>query len=419
MASDNESTRWLRQGETLQRSTLIELFFDLAFVFALTQLSITLINDLTWGGAYRILLLTMAVWWTWSVTAWATDLYAQRAGLRALVIALMFGVLLLASNLTDAFGDEGLAFAVSYVVLQMSRTSVLLIATWKHPLRKRPARVLTWFGISSLFWLPGALAHGTGRLVLWSIAIGTEYVSANLGWPIPWLGRSSLSEWDLVEEHLAERYRQILIIGLGDMILTMGVIYAEGPQRVVRTLALATSFLTTVVFWQIYSYRAGERITTAFAPGSARARPARKLDWDHLVMVFGIVVAAVGSKLVIAHPTGHTPWTWLVVILGGPALFLIGRIHFGWVVFAHLSLPRVIGLAVLAAAVPVLKHFSPVVVGASTVLVLAGVIAPDLPDLWRPAHFMPPNVRRKKAAMNDKASQQQEPPPGQMPQPDA
>ena len=152
-----------------------------------------------------------------------------------------------------------------------------------------------------------------------------------------------------------------------------------------------------MLLWQIYSYRAGERITTAFAPGSARARPARKLDWDHLVMVGGIVVAAVGSKLVIAHPTGHTPWSWVLVIVGGPALFLIGRIHFGWVVFAHLSLPRVIGLGVLAVLAPVMSLFPPILVGAAVAAVLVGMISPDLPDLWRPAHFMPPNTRRKKA----------------------
>jgi low temperature requirement protein LtrA len=415
MANGEESETWLRQGETLQRSTLIELFFDLAFVFAFTQLSITLVNDLSWGGAYRILLLTMAVWWTWSVTAWATDLYAQRAGLRALVIALMFGVLLLASAVPSAFGKQGLAFALSYVVLQMSRTSVLVIATWKHPLRKRPARVLSWFGISSIFWITGAFAHRGIRELLWSVAIAAEYGSANLGWPTPWLGRSALSEWDLVEEHLAERYRQILIIGLGDMILTIGLIYAADDPDALRTLAMAVSFITTVLFWQIYAYRAGERITIAFAPSSVRkARPARKLDWDHLIMIGGIVVAAVGTKLIIGHPAGHTPWTWIVVIMGGPALFLLGRAHFGWVVFGHHSWPRIIGLVVLGALVPVMKMLPPILVGAATALVLAGVISPDLPDLWRPAHFRPPNVRRKEArAAEEKA------PPGRMAQPDA
>jgi low temperature requirement protein LtrA len=101
----NEAARWLRQGEDLQRSTLIELFFDLVFVFALTQLSATLAAHLDWANAFKTLLLTMAVWWVWSVTTWATDLYAQRAGLRALVIVLMFGVLLLSSAVPEAFAE--------------------------------------------------------------------------------------------------------------------------------------------------------------------------------------------------------------------------------------------------------------------------------------------------------------------------
>jgi low temperature requirement protein LtrA len=391
----DETAAWLRQGENLSRSTLIELFFDLAFVFALTELSVTLAARLTWGGAWQVLVLTMAVWWTWSVTTWATDLYAQRAGLRALVIALMFGVVLLAGTVPDAFAERGLAFAVAYVVLQIGRTSTLLLATRRHPLRRRPARVLFWFLISAVIWISGAYVHGGARTAMWTLAIAVDYGSANLGWPTPFLGRSELSEWDLVEEHLGERYRQILIIGLGDMVLTMGEVYAAGRNGPMRTLGLATTFLTTVLLWQIYAYRAGEWITTAFTPSSRRARPARKLDWDHLVMVAGIVVTAVGGKLIIGHPSGHTPWSWLAVIIGGPALFLLGRAHFGYVVFGHLSLPRIVGLVGLGVLVPVLRLTTPLVAGAVVAVVLLLVISPDLPDLWRPANFQPPNIRMK------------------------
>lgn len=391
----DETAAWLRQGENLSRSTLIELFFDLAFVFALTELSFTLAARLTWVGAWQVLVLTMAVWWTWSVTTWATDLYAQRAGLRALVIALMFGVVLLSGTVPDAFAEGGLAFAVAYVVLQIGRTTTLLLATRRHPLRRRPARVLFWFLISAVIWISGAYVHGMGRIMLWTLAIIVDYGSANLGWPTPFLGRSELHEWDLVEEHLGERYRQILIIGLGDMVLTMGEVYAAGRNGPMRTLGLATTFLTTVLLWQIYAYRAGEWITTAFTPGSRRARPARKLDWDHLVMVAGIVATAVGGKLIIAHPSGNTPWSWLAVIIGGPALFLLGRAHFGYVVFGHLSLPRIFGLAGLGVLVPVLRLTTPLIAGTVVAVVLLLVISPDLPDLWRPANFQPPNIRMK------------------------
>lgn len=414
----DDSAAWLRQGENLQRSTLIELFFDLAFVFALTELSATLAARLTWFGAWQVLLLTMAVWWTWSVTTWATDLYAQRAGLRALVIVLMFGVVLLAGTVPDAFSERGLAFAMAYVALQVGRTTTLLLATWRHPLRRRPARVLFWFVISAVIWIAGAYPHDAARAGVWTLALVVDYGSANLGWPTPFLGRSALSEWDVVEEHLAERYRQILIIGLGDMVLTMGEVYATGTPRPLRTLGLATTFLTTVLLWQIYAYRAGEWITTAFTPGSRRARPARKLDWDHLVMVAGIVVTAVGGKQMIAHPSGHTPWSWIAVIVGGPALFLFGRAHFGYVVFAHLSLPRIFGLVGLLALVPLLRLVTPLAAAAAVALVLILVISPDLPDLWRPANFQPPNIRMKEELMR-RRSAVPGPDPGRSDQPPA
>jgi low temperature requirement protein LtrA len=272
-----------------------------------------------------------------------------------------------------------------------------VVVTRKHPLRRRPARILFWFAISAVVWIGGAYVHDAVRAGVWTLAIAVDYGSASLGWPTPVFGRAALSEWDVVEEHLAERYRQILIIGLGDMVLTMGEVFAAGEPRPTRTLALATTFLTTVVLWQIYAYRAGERITTAFLPSASRARPARKLDWDHLVMVGGIVVTAVGGKLIIGHPSGHTPWSWIAVIVGGPALFLLGRAHFGYVVFGEVSLPRIFGLIGLGALLPVLRLTSPLVAGAVVALVLVLVISPDLPDLWRPADFQPPHIRMQQA----------------------
>ena len=172
----NETTRWLRQGENLQRSTLIELFFDLAFVFALTQLSVTLAAHLTWGSAYRITAGHHGDLVDLVGDAWATDLYAQRAGLRALVVALMFGVILLASACPGGLrqarsGLRGVLCGAPDVA-----DLVLLIATWDHPLRKRPARVLIWFAVSGVFWLMGAFVRddGTVRCGQWPSASSTS-----------------------------------------------------------------------------------------------------------------------------------------------------------------------------------------------------------------------------------------------------
>jgi low temperature requirement protein LtrA len=372
----------LQRSRDLRRSTLVELFFDLVFVFALTQLSQALIRQLTWGEFLRVLLLTMAVWWAWSVTAWVTDLYeSQQPGIQWLVIAVMFGVLLMASALPEAFDQRGLVFAGAYVTLQTGRTVVLLLALPERGLRRGAARVLFWFGIASVAWLTGAFVTGTSRVLLWAVAVAVDYGAAALRWPTPGLGRSSVSEWGLAAEHLSERYRQILIIALGDTILTIGSTYsAERPQPG-RTAALATAFVTTVLLWRIYSYRAGARISTSFTSGAQRARPARELDWNHLAMVVGIVVTAVGNELVILHPFGHVRWAWIAVILGGPVLFLTGRAHFGYVVFGYLSRPRLVGLLVLAAMTPAMILLPPVIVALAVDLVLIGVISADLPGL--------------------------------------
>jgi low temperature requirement protein LtrA len=374
----------LQRGRELRRSTLVELFFDLVFVFALTQLSQALIRHLTWGEFLRVLLLTMAVWWAWSVTAWVTDLYeSQRPGIQWLVIGVMFGVLLMASALPEAFDQRGLIFAGAYVTLQIGRTVVLLLALPDLPLRRRPARVLFWFGIAAVAWISGAFAQGTSRVLLWALAVAVDYGAATLRWPTPGLGRSSASEWGLAAEHLSERYRQILIIALGDTILTMGSTYSAERPQIGRTAAVVTAFVTTVLLWRIYSYRAGARISTSFTSGSERARPARELDWNHLAMVVGIVVTAVGNETVILRPFGHNRWAWIAVTLGGPALFLTGRAHFGYVVFGYLSRPRLIGLLVLAVMTPAMILLPPIMVAFAVNLVLIGVVSPDLPGLRR------------------------------------
>jgi low temperature requirement protein LtrA len=378
MATERPEAR-PREGADLKRSTLAELFFDLVFVFALTQLSQALMRHLTWGESFRVLLLALAVWWAWSVTAWVTDLYdSQRPEIKLLIIGTMFGVLVMASAVPDAFDQRGMVFAAAYVTLQTGRALVLLLALGRHPLRRRPARVLFWFGVSAVPWITGAFVHGTSRVLLWALAVAVDYAAAMLGWPTPVLGRSPTSEWTLAAEHLSERYRQILMIALGDTILTMGSAYSAGRPQVGRTAALATAFITTVLLWQIYAYRAGARISTSFTSGANRARPARELDWNHLAMVAGIVVTAVGNELVILHPFGHTRWSWIAVILGGPALFLTGRAHFGFVVFGYASRPRLIGLLVLAAMTPAMILLPPIVVALATDLVLIGVVAPDL-----------------------------------------
>jgi low temperature requirement protein LtrA len=350
------------------------LFFDLVFVVALAQLSHGLIQDLTWRGAFKTLVLLLAVFWIWSFTAWTTDLYdTQRPAIQLLVTATMLGTMLMVVALPGAFGERGLVFAGAYVAIHVGgQLFILVLALWGHELQRRSIRVLFWFGVSAVPWLAGALVPGTARVILWTLAVATDYTGGILRNPTPGMGRSPTSEYPILAEHLAERYRQLFIIALGELILVTTVTLSGSGFTAGRTTAFVVAFGGTALFWRIYIYRAGELLPGAIGAARDPDRLARSALVTHLIMLAGIVATAVGDELVIARPLGHTQPAWVAVILGGPALFLAGRVGFGYAVFARVSWDRPISVLVLAALTPPLLFVPPILVATAAIAVLAG-----------------------------------------------
>jgi low temperature requirement protein LtrA len=362
----------LRKPGEPQRATFLELFFDLVFVLAFAQLSHGLIQHLNWTGAFRTLLLLLAVWWVWFTTAWVTDRFdPQRPAIQLLVISIMGGSLVMAAALPGAFGDTGLVFAVVYVAIQIGRSLFLRLILRGHELQRRAVRVLFWFGVSAVPWIAGALAQGTTRGVLWTLAVAVEYGAFVLHYPTPRLGRSRESELPVVAEHLSERYRQFFIIALGELILLTGLAVTGTGFTTDRTAAVVVSFATTVLLWRIYIYRAGQLLPAAIAAVPDPDRLARSASYAHLAMVAGIVVTAVGDQLVIVQPLGQTRPAWIAVILGGPALFMAGRALFEYEVFRRVPRDRPVALFVLAAMSPAMLLVPPLLVAAAAALVLA------------------------------------------------
>ncbi|SCE65837.1 Low temperature requirement protein LtrA [Micromonospora coriariae] len=361
-----------------QMATFLELFFDLAFVFALTQLSHALIQDLTWSGAFRTLLLLLTVWRIWFNTAWITDRFdPQQPAMQLLVIATLVGSLVIAIALPDAFGRQGLVFAGVFVALFIGTNIFLVIALRGHASRRTSARILFWYGVAAVPWIAGALSHGTARVALWTLALAVGYAAYALRYPTPGIGRTPPSDLPTVAEHLSERYRQFYIIALGELILVTGLALRGTAFTPDRTAAFLVTIATTVLLWRIYIYRAGELAAAAIKTAPDPARLAGSTSYAHLVMVAGIVVTAVGDELVITHPFGHTPPAWIAVIFGGPALFLAGRAGFEYAVFARVSRDRPIGLVVLAALTPAMLLLPPLLVALAATAVLAGVAISD------------------------------------------
>ncbi|TYC19412.1 low temperature requirement protein A [Micromonospora sp. MP36] len=385
----NRVANLLRKRGSPQRPTFLELFFDLVYVFALTRIVNELVLDYTTGHIAETLtttlsengetlLLFLAIWWIWTQTAWMTSRFDPlHPAIQIVVLATMLGSLFLAVAISGALAETGLLFASTYVAIQVGRTLFFALTMRSHELRRINMLALVWFGASAVPWLTGAFAPELTRNLLWLLALAIDYLGGTLGWPVPRLGRSQVSPWAVAGEHLAERYWQFVIVALGETILTTGSTLLHGPIVAERILALVLSFVTTVLLWRIYFYRAGQILGEAIAASANPGRLGRSAELSHLLMVAGIVATSAGSELTLTDPSGHAKPAWVGAILGGPALYLAGRAVFEHVAFARVSRPRPIGILVLAALAPVMVGLPPLGVAAAAAAVLLGVAVLD------------------------------------------
>ncbi|MEU8210389.1 low temperature requirement protein A [Micromonospora sp. NPDC049044] len=371
------------------RATFLELFFDLVYVFALTRISARAFEDLTDGparehgmavvtGGGKTLLLLLALWSVWQGTAWTTSRYdPYKVPLQTVVITALVGSMLMGVAIPRAFSETALMFAVAYVVAQLTRPLILSLALGAHPYRRLKVRMAVVFAFSGVFWIGGALLGTNKQVVLWSAALVIEYLAARCGWPVPGLGRSTVSKWEISGEHLAERYQQFFLVALGETILVAGFAYSKGQYESGHVWAFALALATSIVLWRIYVQRAGRILGEAVTKARHPANIGRSAADTHLLMVIGLAATAIGYELIIEHPLEKIPGPWLAMVLGGPALFLIGRARLEYEVFGRISPSRWIALTVLVAASVPLLYLPGVIATAVGVVVLATVAVAD------------------------------------------
>jgi low temperature requirement protein LtrA len=372
-----------RRPDQPVRTTFLELFFDLVYIFAFTQLSSYLLGHLDWVGAGRTLLLLLPLWWVWTLTAWQTDVVdPSQAVVQGPVVGVMVGILVMSVYVPHAYGAAGVVFASVYVAVQTGTNVYYLLLGRTRQVRGPNSRALVWFALSAVPWIIGGLSRGLTQGLLWALAAAVDYASAVARWPIPWLGRLSTAELRLAGEHVAERYRQFFIIALGETILTTGSAYSHSEHSVARLTALVASFAITGLIGRIYIYRAGQLLETAIAEAPEPWRPGSAAAQVHLIMIAGVVTTAAADEILITHPLGHTRPSWVAAVLGGPSLFLAGRALLDRTVFGRVSRTRAAGLLVLAALSPVMLFVPMLAVGAVTVLVLLGIAVANAAS-WR------------------------------------
>ena len=363
---------------TEQAITAVELFFDLVYVFAVTQLSHLLIGDLSWAGAARTAFLLLVIWWAWIYTTWMVNWFDPASTpVRLVLIGVALASLLMAAAVPEAFGRHAVLFAGAYVTLQVGRNVAgALLLPRGHPLRAVFERIVVWSLAAGALWIAGAFLDGDARLLLWGPALAVELVAPLVGYRTPGRGVSQTADYSVDGGHFAERCQGFVIIALGESIVVTGATAADAGLTTEVLFALAVAFLGTSALWWLYFGEVAEHSRRHMADSDDPGRLARDAyTYLHLPIVAGVIAVAVADELLIAHPGEPFEATGAAMVLGGPVLFLLGETLFRVRMIGSANRKRVTAIVVLALLWPLAGSISAlaltaIVAGALTTLAL-------------------------------------------------
>ena len=343
----SEAEGELEHGDEHQ-ITPLELFFDLVFVFTMTQVTSLLADDPTWGGLLRGMLVLAALWWAWSVYAWLTSaMDVDEGGVRLVMLASTGSMLVVALAVPGAFGDDAVLFGAAYLLVRLLHLVLSAIVARDDPdrrdalLRFAPTAIVG----ASLLVLAGFL-EGNERIAVWVIALAIDY----LGPVVIGVGRG----WRVAPEHFAERHGLILLIALGESIIAIGV--GAGFELVTGVIVgAALGIVVVAALWWLYFDVAAifARRRLMQATGLELHRLAlHSYSYLHLPMVAGIVLFALGLKTTLGHVGEELETVPAVGLCGGAALYLLGHIAFLFRTTGRVFRRRTVGAVVLIALVP-------------------------------------------------------------------
>jgi low temperature requirement protein LtrA len=343
----SDAERELERGDEHQ-VTPLELFFDLVFVFAITQVTSVLADDPTWGGVLRGMLVLAALWWGWSVYAWLTSaLDVDEGGVRLAMLASMGAMFGVALAVPGAFGDDAVLFGVAYLLVRLLHLVLSAVVGRDDPdrrdalLRFAPTAILG----ASLLVLAGFL-EGDERIAVWVVALAIDY----LGPAVIGVGRG----WRVAPEHFAERHGLIILIALGESIISIGVgVGFELGTGVIVGAALGIVVVSTLwwLYFDVAAIFARRRLMQA--EGVELHRLAlHAYSYLHLPMVAGIVLFALGLETTLHHVGEALATVPAVGLCGGAALYLLGHIAFLFRTTGRVFRRRTFGALMLLALVP-------------------------------------------------------------------
>jgi low temperature requirement protein LtrA len=331
-----------QQRESVVRVSTLELFFDLVFVFTITQLTAFVADELTWANAGRAMLMLGVIWWMYAGYAWMTNTVAPSDAVRrGLLLSGMAGFLLIALAIPDAFGADGWAFGVGYFVVNAIHSGLLLRA---NPAAMRTLAPLNL--VSASLVLVGGFVPDGWRLGFWLAALIVQAGS-------PYL--HPLSEWAINATHFVERHGLIVIVALGESIVAIGIGARDLPlDRAIVEVALLGLVISFGLWWLYFGGddTAAEHALDATPPLMKGRKAIHAFGFAHWPLLFGVVAFSAGVKKAIHYAEGAVYLPQALLLGGGVALFLLADAWFRAVLRIGVLRYRAIGAAVALATVP-------------------------------------------------------------------
>jgi low temperature requirement protein LtrA len=401
------AARWARIVPTGEGHavTTLELFFDLVFVFAITQITAFMADDIGWRSALRGLVLLALLWWAWCSYAWlGNQARADEGIVRAALVVAMAALFLVALAIPEAWGDQGgglsapVVLAAAIAVVRLGHLSVYAVAAAGDAgLRRQLVRTAVPVTAAAVLLVSGAVLGGAAQTGLWVLALLVDYVGIY----------ATGTEWRLPSaRHFAERYGLIVIIALGESIIAVGVGVADLPLTVpIAAAALLGLTVAVALWWSYFDVVApvAERVLHGHA-GVDRVRLARdSFTYLHFPMIAGIIFLALGLKKVaeyVADTEHHTladplTGTGLWALYGGVAAYLIGHLGFRLRNVGSVNRPRAL-VALLLLVAPLGVQFLPAL---AALAVLAGVLVAML--AYEVVHYAEARARIRREAAQE------------------
>jgi len=356
-------------SEESERGVLpLELFFDLVFVFAITQVTALMFDDPTWRGLGHGMLILAALWWAWGAYAWLTnELDPEEDGTR-LVMFLAMGAMLVASlAVPRAFEGDGVLFGCAYFVVRAAHLLLFGLAPNDVGVRRAAKRLAVPSLLSATVLIVAGTTTGALNVALWIAALTFDYLGPVM---------SGMEGWRVSPGHFAERHSLIVLIALGESIVAVGAAGNDHLGGAVIAAAVLGLIVAAALWWayfDVVAIVAGRKLREL--TGVARVQVARdSYSYLHLLLVAGIVLMALGLRKTLSHVHESLDIVPAVALCGGVALYLVGHVLFRLRNIHTFNPHRTIAAAVCLALIPVANSVSALAAVALVALVLCVLI---------------------------------------------